>query len=240
MHAGNESPAPAGPAEARADGPASRRRDSPGRASAIGGSITRHPLLWGSAWAALLGAVIVLAAFLDWPTWAWALLLVLLVAPSLVATIVVLRATPRDHLAHRESVFGHFFARYLTLVLAFVAWSGSVVLGAAISTSIQLAADGKEDELTGIGFEVLAALTPVAAGVLWAALIVRCSWFLARLRGWGGVPAATEVPVSLLEGRPRLRRIVIGLAHPGLLLATGLASVLLAMLAAEVEFGLVV
>jgi hypothetical protein len=153
-----------------------------------------------------------------------------------VATIVVLRATPRDHLSTHSSVFGHFFVRYLTLVLAFFAWSGSVVLGAAISTSIQLAAEGREDEVTGIGFQVITALTPLVAGLLWAALIVRCSWFLARLRGWREVPAVSEVPPELLAGRPGLRRIVIGLAHPGLLLATGLASVVLAMLSAELEF----
>lgn len=201
-------------------------------------AITRHPLVWGAAWAALFGAVIVVAAALDWPTWAWSLLVVLLVAPSLTATILVLQATPRDHLEHRSSVFGHFFSRYLTLVLAFLAWSGSVVLGAAISTSIQLAAEGKEDEITGIGFDVLSALTPLAATVLWAALVVRCSWFLARLRGWAEAPSTSEVPASLLANRPRLRRIAIGLAHPGLLLATGLASALLAMLAAEVELSL--
>lgn len=203
-------------------------------------AIARHPLAWGAVWAAALGAVIVLAAVFDWPVWVWSLLVVLLVAPSLAATIAVLRATPRDHLAHRTSVFGHFFSRYLTLVLAFAAWSGSVVLGAAISTSIQLAAEGKEDELTGIGFDVLAALTPVAAGVLWAAFIVRCSWFLARLRGWSESPTTSEVPLSLLANHPRLRRTTIGLAHPGLLLATGLASAFLAMFAAELEFGIVI
>jgi hypothetical protein len=71
--------------------------------------------------------------------------------------------------------------------------------------------------------------------VLWAALIVRCSWFLARLRGWREVPTVSEVPQAMLASRPRLRRIVIGLAHPGLLLATGLASALLAVLSAELE-----
>lgn len=206
----------------------------------VSAAIARHPLAWGAAWAAALGVVIVLAALFDWPAGVWSLLIVLLVGPSLAATVIVLQATPRDHLAHRTSVFGHFFSRYLTLVFAFAAWSGSVVLGAAISTSIQLAADGKEDELVGIGFQVLALLTPVVAGVLWAALIVRCSWFLARLRGWTEAPAASEVPQSMLATRPMLRRVVIGLAHPGLLLATGLASALLAMLAAESEFSIVI
>jgi hypothetical protein len=206
---------------------------SPG--STLAASLTAHPLAWGAVWAALFGALIVVGEVLHWPTAVWLLVLAVLVAPSLVATIVVLRATPRDHLPARTSVFGHFFVRYLTLVLAFFAWSGSVVLGAAISTSIQLAAEGREDEVTGIGFHVIAALTPLVAGLLWAALIVRCSWFLARLRGWREVPAVSEVPPELLAGRPGLRRIVIGLAHPGLLLATGLASVVLAMLSAELE-----
>ncbi len=212
--------------------------ESPG--SSIGASLTAHPLVWGAAWAALFGSILVVAGVLDWPTPAWLSLLALLVAPSLAATVIVLRATPRDHLGARTSVFGHFFVRYLTLVLAFFAWSASVVLGAAISTSIQLAAEGKEDELTGIGLQVLAALTPIAAGVLWAALIVRCSWFLARLRGWQEVPESSEVPAAMLAEHPRLRRIVIGLAHPGLLLTTGLVSALLAILAAELEFTLLV
>lgn len=211
---------------------------SPG--STIGASLTAHPLAWGAAWAALFGTILVAAGVFDWPTAAWLPVLALLVAPSLAATVVVLRATPRDHLPARTSVFGHFFVRYLTLVLAFFAWSASVVLGAAISTSIQIAADGKEDELAGIGFQVLAALTPVAAGVLWAALIVRCSWFLARLRGWREAPEASEVPAAMLSRRPRLRRIVIGLAHPGLLLATGLVSALLGIFAAELELSFTV
>jgi hypothetical protein len=93
--------------------------------------------------------------------------------------------------------------------------------------------------VASIGFDVLAALTPAVTAVLWGALIVRCVWFLARLRGWREVPTRSEVPESLLAGRPDLRRVVIGLAHPGLLLATGIASAVAALIAAEVELNIV-
>lgn len=214
-----------------------------GGATALGAatraSIVAHPLVWGAVWAAAFAALVVVAGLLDWPTATWSLLVLALVAPSLTATIVVLSVTPRDHLHDRTSVFGHFFVRFLTLVFAFMAWSASVVLGAVISTSIQLAAEGDEEEVASIGFDVLTALTPAVAAVLWGALIVRCAWFLGRLRGWREAPEASEVPETLLAGRPDLRRVVIGLAHPGLLLATGIASAVTALIAAEVELHLV-
>ena len=206
---------------------------------AAGASVVAHPLIWGAAWAAAFTTLVVIAGILDWPTVTWLLLVLVLVAPSLAATILVLSVTPRDHLHDRTTVFGHFFVRFVTLVLAFMAWSASVVLGAVISTSIQLAAENDEEEVASIGFDVLAALTPAVTAVLWGALIVRCVWFLARLRGWREVPTRSEVPESLLAGRPDLRRVVIGLAHPGLLLATGIASAVAALIAAEVELNIV-
>jgi hypothetical protein len=210
-----------------------------GGAMAAGASVVAHPLIWGAAWAAAFTTLVVIAGILDWPTVTWLLLVLVLVAPSLAATILVLSVTPRDHLHDRTTVFGHFFVRFVTLVLAFMAWSASVVLGAVISTSIQLAAENDEEEVASIGFDVLAALTPAVTAVLWGALIVRCVWFLARLRGWREVPTRSEVPESLLAGRPDLRRVVIGLAHPGLLLATGIASAVAALVAAEVELNIV-
>ncbi|WP_448809434.1 hypothetical protein [Agromyces bauzanensis] len=210
-----------------------------GGATAVGASIVAHPLVWGAAWAAAFTTLVVIAGILDWPTITWSLLVLVLVAPSLAATILVLSVTPRDHLHDRTTVFGHFFVRFLTLVFAFMAWSASVVLGAVISTSIQLAAEGDEEEVASIGFDFLAALTPAVAAVLWAALIVRCVWFLGRLRGWREAPASSEVPETLLAERPDLRRVVIGLAHPGLLLATGIASAVTALIAAEIELHIV-
>ena len=210
-----------------------------GGAMAAGASVVAHPLVWGAAWAAAFTTLVVIAGIRDWPTVTWLLLVLVLVAPSLAATVLVLSVTPRDHLHDRTTVFGHFFVRFVTLVLAFMAWSASVVLGAVISTSIQLAAENDEEEVASIGFDVLAALTPAVTAVLWGALIVRCVWFLARLRGWREVPTRSEVPESLLAGRPDLRRVVIGLAHPGLLLATGIASAVAALVAAEVELNIV-
>jgi hypothetical protein len=206
-----------------------------GEGSAIGTSVVAHPLAWGAAWSALFATLVVVAGVARWPAWTWLALVLLLIAPSLVATIVVLNGTPRDHLHSRASVFGHFFARYAALVFAFVAWSGSVVLGAAISTSIQLAAEGDEDEVVGVGLQLMSVLTPVVVAVLWAAFVVRCAWFLGRLRGWREVPATSEVPASLLAAHPALRRMAIGLAHPGLLLATGLLAAVTAFFVPEGE-----
>ena len=208
--------------------------------SAIGASLVAHPLVWGVAWSAVFATLVIVAGVAGWAAWAWLALVLLLVAPCLTATVVVLSGTPRDHLHSRATVFGHFFVRYLTLVLAFVAWTGSVVLGSAISTSIQVAARGDEEEVVGIGLQLLTTLTPIVVAVLWVAFIVRCAWFLGRLRGWREVPATSEVPASLLAARPALRRVAIDLAHPGLLLATGLLAGVTAIFLPEAEVQLVV
>ncbi|MEC5150805.1 hypothetical protein [Cryobacterium sp. GrIS_2_6] len=68
-----------------------------------------------------------------------------------------------------------------------------------------------------------------AVVVLWMALVVRCSWFLRRLRGWRELPEAHAVPEDFLRTSPRLRSTIVGLAHPGLLLAGGLGASVLAV-----------
>ena len=93
-----------------------------------------------------------------------------------------------------SSVFAHFFVRYLALVLAVVAWGASVVVGAAISQTIQLAAEGREDEIDGVGFDIMAVIVPLLVALLWAAFVLRCSWFLAKVRGWREAPATDGVP----------------------------------------------
>jgi hypothetical protein len=205
----------------------------------VGASIVAHPLWWGAAWSAVFAAAAIVAVAVPWPAWAWLVLAALLIAPSLVATIVVLTGTPRDHLHSRSTVFGHFFVRYLALVFAFLTWAVSVVLGAAISTSIQVAARGDEDEIVGIGLQLLATVTPVVVALLWLGFVVRCAWFLGRLRGWSELPATSEVPATLLAGRPDLRRVAIGLAHPGLLLVVGVVAGVTALFAPQGEVTLV-
>jgi len=207
--------------------------------SGVGASIVAHPLWWGAAWSAVFAALVIVAVVAAWPAWAWIVLAALLIAPCLVATIVVLTGTPRDHLHARSSVFGHFFVRYLALVFAFLTWAVSIILGAAISTSIQAAARGDEDEIVGLGLRLLGTLTPVVVALLWLGLVVRCAWFLGRLRGWGEAPATSEVPARLLADRPALRRVAIGLAHPGLLLAVGVVAGITALFAPQGEVTLV-
>lgn len=207
-----------------------------GRSTRIAEAIVTHPLAWGAGWALLVAVLLLAGAVLEWPFLAMTGLLLLLIVPSAGATIIVLLATPRDHLHDRGSIFGHFFVRYLTLVAAFIAWSASVVIGAAISTAIQLEAEGREDEIVETGFTIMAALLPFIAIALWAAFIVRCAWFLARIRGWRAQPSRSEVPDTLLAGHPEFRRLVIALANPGLLLITGLASSVGLILATEFEF----
>jgi len=199
-----------------------------------------HPLRWGVAWSALFAVLAIVALAAEWPAWVWAVSAALLIAPTLVPTVVVLWATPRDHLHERSTVFGHFFVRYLALVVAFLTWSASIVLGAAISTSIQQAARGDEEEIVGIGVQLLATLTPIVIALLWLGFVVRCAWFLSRLRGWREAPATTEVPARLLAERPHWRRVAIGLAHPGLLVAAGLVVGISALFAPQSEITLVV
>jgi len=185
-------------------------------------SITRHPLVWGVGWSVVFAVALLVAVTLDWHGLIDWLLIVLLVLPSTIATVIVLAATPRSHFEAMGSVFSHFFVRYLALVFGLAAWGLSVVVGAAISQTIQLAAEQREDEIIGIGFDLMLVVVPVVAAVLWAAFVLRCAWFLVRVRGWSEVPAADRVPSHLFEGRPALRRVVVGLAHPVLFAATGM------------------
>ena len=201
-------------------------------------AVSRHPLAWGLAWALVVGAILAAGLVLEWPFAVMSTLLPLLLAPSAIATVVVLKATPRDHLPERDSVFGHFFVRFLALIAAFIAWSASVVIGAAISTAIQLEAEGREDEVVDTGFAIMVALLPIVATVLWVAFIVRCAWFLARIRGWRARPTQTEVPHSLLAGRPLGRAVVIALANPALLLLTGLVASVGVLVGLEFELEL--
>lgn len=206
-----------------------QRRDRPGRVRDglerfIPTWVLRHPTWSGVIWAIVFAILIGVAELADWPGWAWIIVFLLLVAPALLATIIVLSSTPRSHLNTFGSVFGHFFTRYLVLVVGFLAWTTSVVLGAAISTSLQLAAENREDEVMGIGIELVARIAPNVIVLLWIAFILRCAWFLSRLRGWRELPTHTEVPESFFRRNPSLRSLALGLAHPGLLLVTGVIS----------------
>lgn len=207
-------------------------------ATTAAGAVSRHPLAWGLAWALVVGVILSAGLVLEWPFVVMSTLLLLLLAPSAIATVVVLKSTPRDHLPERDSVFGHFFVRFLALIAAFIAWSASVVIGAAISTSIQLEAEGREDEVVDTGFAIMVALLPMVSIVLWVAFIVRCAWFLARIRGWRARPTHTEVPASMLADRPVRRAVVIALANPALLLLTGLVASVGVLVGVELELEL--
>lgn len=182
----------------------------------IVGAVARHPLAWGAAWSTVLAIVAVAGIAADWPVWILGALLALLVAPSLAATVIVLHATPRRRFDEMSSVFGHFAIRYVALVIGVIAWSLSIVVGAAISAVIQLAAEGREDEIVGVGLDIMLVIVPTVVGLLWAAFVLRCSWFLARIRGWRELSPADGVPAGMLAARPELRRTVIALAHPAL------------------------
>ncbi|WP_347110667.1 hypothetical protein AAHB33_07880 [Paenarthrobacter sp. S56] len=128
-----------------------------------------------------------------------------------------------------STVLGHFFVRFLGLVAAFMVWAASVVMSASISTTVQSVIGDSEKEVTALGFNLMVASVPLVLSVLWMAFIVRCAWFLRRLRGWREIPARTRVPKKFLKGRPKLKRVVVGLAHPGLLLVAGLGTSILAV-----------
>ncbi|GAA1055724.1 hypothetical protein GCM10009571_07970 [Agromyces luteolus] len=188
----------------------------------IAGAVARHPLAWGAAWSALLAVATAAGIAAGWPGWVLGALLALLVAPSLAATVAVLHATPRRRFDEISSVFGHFAIRYVALVIGVIAWSLSVVVGAAISAVIQLAAEGREADIVGVGLDIMLVIVPTVVGLLWAAFVLRCAWFLARIRGWRELPAGDGVPADLLAERPGLRRTVVALAHPALFGLSGL------------------
>ena len=198
--------------------------------------LVRHPLYAGWVWTGFWALLIVLDEFLNLAGWSWYLLVGMAALPTLLSTLAVLHATPRRHLKpQNESVLGHFFVRFLALVTAFLVWGVSVVMSASISTTVQAAVGNSEREVTALGFNLLVAAVPLVISVLWMAFIVRCAWFLRRLRGWSQSPSGSRVPKEFLRSRPNLRRVVVGLAHPGLLLVTGLGMSILALFLNAVE-----
>ncbi|MEW1823613.1 hypothetical protein AB0323_22855 [Arthrobacter sp. NPDC080031] len=200
------------------------------------GWLVRHPLHAGWVWTGFWALLIVLDEFLNLAGWSWYLLVGMAALPTLLSTLAVLHATPRRHLKpQNESVLGHFFVRFLALVTAFLVWGVSVVMSASISTTVQAAVGNSEREVTALGFNLLVAAVPLVISVLWMAFIVRCAWFLRRLRGWSQSPASSQVPKKFLRSRPNLRRVVVGLAHPGLLLVAGLGMSILALFLNAVE-----
>jgi hypothetical protein len=126
-------------------------------------------------------------------------------------------------------VLSHFFVRFLALTAAFLVWGISVVASASISTTVQALAGDSERAVTSLGLSLLVAAVPLVVSVLWMALIVRCAWFLRRLRGWRQVPVDSRLPAMFLHRSPQLRRVVVALAHPGLLLVAGLGTSILAL-----------
>ncbi|WP_104162873.1 hypothetical protein [Cryobacterium sp. N22] len=206
--------------------------------------LVRHPLTAGWLWVLFWFAVILVQELAGAPTGARYPAILLAALPTLTATLFVLAATPRSHLQPvRESVLAHFFVRFLALIAAFIVWGATLAISASIEAGIQEAGDHDEATVTGLGFTILLALVPVVIGVLWLALIVRCAWFLRRLRGWRQLPARTPdqraVPAEFLRDRPELRAVAIGLAHPGLLLVGGAGSTLLVLSLGRVDLSLV-
>lgn len=198
--------------------------------------LVERPLTAGWAWAGFWAVLIVADEFLDLAGWSWYVLVGMAALPTLLATVALLHATPRRYLKpRRDTVLGHFFVRFLALIAAFLVWGVSVVMSASISTTLQSLVGASEREVTAVGLNLLVAAIPLVVSVLWLAFIIRCAWFLRRLRGWKQAPEPGTVPKKFLRGRPRLRRVVVGLAHPGLLLVAGLGTSVLALLLGAVE-----
>ncbi|WP_261792419.1 hypothetical protein [Arthrobacter sp. PM3] len=232
-------PAPAAPAPAPAAAREVGRAPAQDRDARLPAWLVEHPLTAGWAWAGFWAALIVADEFLDLAGWSWYVLVGMAALPTLLASIALLHATPRRYLKpRRDSVLGHFFVRFLALIAAFLVWGVSVVMSASISTTVQSLVGESEREVTAVGFNLLLAGIPLVVSVLWLAFIIRCAWFLRRLRGWRQVPKSGTVPKKFLRGSPRLKRVVVGLAHPGLLLVAGLGTSVLAFLLGSVELTL--
>lgn len=198
--------------------------------------LVQRPLTAGWAWTGAWAVLIVADEFLDLAGWSWYVLVGMAALPTLLASLALLHATPRRYLKpSRDTVLGHFFVRFLALIAAFLVWGVSIVMSASISTTVQSLVGESEREVTAVGFNLLLAGIPLVVSVLWLAFIIRCAWFLRRLRGWKQTPELGTVPKKFLRDRPRLKRVVVGLAHPGLLLVAGLGTSVLALVLGAVE-----
>jgi hypothetical protein len=201
--------------------------------------LVRNPLHSGWVWTGFWVLLIIGDEFVDLAGWTWYVLVGMAALPTLACTVAVLHATPRRYLKpQKESVLAHFFVRFLALTAAFMVWGLSVVASASISTTVQALAGDSERAVTSLGFNLLLAAVPLVVSVLWMALIVRCAWFLRRLRGWRQSPEDSRLPKRFLRHSPQLRRVVVGLAHPGLLLVAGLGTSVLALFLGAVELTL--
>lgn len=190
--------------------------------------MTSHPTALGLLWMITVVALLVICDLLGGPHWLRATLTLTAALPPLVATLIVLSQTPRSHLEYEPSILTHFFARFLALFSAFVFWLGSVVIGGAIA--VQLADESGTNIETAwlVAGDLFARIVPPVTVLLYCVLIIRYASYLVRLRGWSAVPTRHRIPEHFLAEAPRTRQIVIGLAHPGLLLASGLLSTLVA------------
>ncbi|MDR6168017.1 cytochrome c oxidase subunit IV [Microbacterium paludicola] len=188
--------------------------------------MTSHPTALGLLWMVAVVALLVICDLLGGPHWLRATLTLTAALPPLVATLIVLSQTPRSHLEYEPSILTHFFARFLALFSAFVFWLGSVVIGGAIA--VQLADESGTNIETAwlVAGDLFARIVPPVTVLLYCVLIIGYASYLVRLRGWSAVPTRHRIPEHFLAEAPRTRQIVIGLAHPGLLLASGLLSTL--------------
>lgn len=243
--AGEEQSAPAAEARSLPEGTLPERavpkEALPKEAVRLPAWLVRNPLHAGWMWTGWWALLIIADEIVDLAGWAWYVFVGMAALPTLACTVAVLHATPRRYLRpQKESVLSHFFVRFLALTAAFMVWGISVVASASISTTVQALAGDDERAVTGLGFNLLVAAVPLVVSVLWMAMIVRCAWFLRRLRGWRQVPENSQLPKKFLRGSPQLRRVVVGLAHPGLLLVAGLGTSILALFLGAVELTLTV
>jgi len=234
-------PAAVAPVNTRVRNPVSRSSAAPSfpLPQRMPAWLVRNPLHAGWAWTGFWALLIIVDEFVDLAGWTWYVLVGMAALPTLACTVAVLHATPRRYLKpQKESVLAHFFVRFLALTAAFMVWGLSVVASASISTTLQALAGDSERAVTSLGFNLLLAAVPLVVSVLWMAFIVRCAWFLRRLRGWRQNPEDSRLPKRFLRHSPRLRRVVVGLAHPGLLLVAGLGTSVLALFLGAVELTL--
>ena len=190
--------------------------------------LVQHALTAGWIWAAFWVLMLVAADHFDLHAALWVAFVVLAVFPTFSATVIVLSQTPHERLNRSESVLGHFLSRFAGYAFAFVAWTASVVLSATIATQLQIAGKDNTGDTLDVGVGYIVGSVPIVVLFLWLMLILRYAWYLSRLRGWRSRPVSTRLPDDFLETSPRSHGIIVGLAHPGLLAATGGLAVLIA------------
>ncbi len=202
------------------------------------GWVVEHSFAAGWIWFLAWSLLLVPAWFLQWHAAVFVAIGVVASLPTVVASSICLWRTPESHLRRESSVLGHFLSRFFAYVFGFGVWTLSVVVSTVLALVLPSLDRHSDARAIANGFDILVASIPLVASLLLVILTVRCAYFLVRLRGMARRPSHTRMPEHFLSESPRTHRLLIGLAHPLLLLAGGGLTSLIIVVATVIDITL--